>query len=102
MEEFLELIEDIRFTEVDEFYRKKDYIKIKYQELDKSTKEVYKWYFYFQFCLLKNPLKELLWNYLNQEQNMFLSVELDNQYNLFCNKRKRQKQEESEIDNYWE
>ena len=102
MEEFLELIKDIRFTEVDEFYRKKDYIKIKYQELDKSTKEVYKWYFYFQFCLLKNPLKELLWNYLNQEQDIFLSVELDNQYNLFCNKRKRQKQEEIEIDNYWE
>ena len=101
MDEFLELIEDMRFTEVDDFFKRKEYIKYKYQELDKSTKEVYKWYFYFQFCLLKNPLKELLWNYLNGEEDLFFISELNNQYRIFCNKRKRQKQEESEIDNYW-
>lgn len=99
MDEFLELIDEIRFTEVDDLYRRKEFIKIKYQELDRKTKEIYKWYFYFQLCLLKNPLKELLWTYLNEEEDIFLLGNLSSQYDNFCNKRKRQKEIESRFDN---
>lgn len=99
MEEFLELISDIRFTEVDDFYNRKEYIKIKYQELNRSAKEVYKWYFYFQFCLLKNPLKELLWTYINGEEDIYLISNLESAYSSFCNKRKKQKEIESRFDN---
>ena len=100
MEEFLELINDIRFSEVDDFYNRKEYIKIKYQELNQEVKEIYKWYFYFQFCLLKNPLKELLWTYLNEEENIFLTSNLINQYEKFCNKRRKQKEVENQFDNF--
>lgn len=101
MKEFFREIEDIQFTEVDEFYKKKEYIRDRYQELDNNIKQVYKWYFYFQFCLLKNPLKELLWNYVNGENELYFLSELQNEYNSFCNRRKKQKEEESEIDNYY-
>ena len=101
MRKILRIIESIEFTEVDEFYEKKDYIKQKYQELDMEAKEIYKWYFYFQLCLLKNPLKELLWTYINnQEENMYLSSDLSREYRLFCEKRKKQKIEESQIDKF--
>lgn len=98
MEEFLKLIEEIRFNDPDEFFRKKIIIKEKYQKLDRSTKEIYKWYFYFQLCLLKNPLKELFWTFLNEEVDVLFYSNLNNEYRLFCNRRKRQMQEESEID----
>ena len=99
MEEFLELIEDIRFTTVDDFYKRKEYIKIRYFELNRSTREVYKWYFYFQFCLLKNPLKELLWNYINEEKNITLEKNLENSYNNFCKKRKKKQECNNQFDN---
>jgi len=98
MEKFLELIKDIQFTTVDEFYKKKKYIKKRYLKLDEGTKQIYKWYFYFQFCLLKNPLKEMFWTYLNQEEYIFES-ELEHQYEIFCSRRKIQKIIESKIDN---
>ena len=84
MTEFLEKIKDIRFTEVDEFYKRKDEIKEKYQELDNETKEIYKWYFYFQLCLLKNPLKEMLWTFLNMNCDIYFIAEMSNEYRLFC------------------
>ena len=89
MTEFLEKIKDIRFTEVDEFYKRKDEIKEKYQELDNETKEIYKWYFYFQLCLLKNPLKEMLWTFLNMNCDIYFIAEMSNQYRLFCRKRNK-------------
>ena len=98
MDEFLELISDIRFVEVDDFYNRKEYIKIKYQELDLNMQEIYKWYFYFQFCLLKNPLKEMLWTYLNQSEDKSFNLELEHRYKLFCMGRKKQKLEELEFD----
>lgn len=99
MERFLELINDIQFTTVDEFYKKREYIKRKYNELDAGSKEIYKWYFYFQFCLLKNPLKEMLWTYLNEENYIFENI-MEAQYELFYSKRRIQKIIENKIDNF--
>lgn len=98
MTEFLERIKDIRFTEVDEFYKRKDEIKEKYQELDNETKEIYKWYFYFQLCLLKNPLKEMLWTFLNMNCDIYFIAEMSNEYRLFCRKRNKMYESNDEFD----
>ena len=98
MTEFLDRIKDIRFTEVDEFYKRKDEIKEKYQELDNETKEIYKWYFYFQLCLLKNPLKEMLWTFLNMDCDIYFIAEMSNEYRLFCRKRNKMYEIDDEFD----
>ena len=98
MTELLEKIKDIRFTEVDEFYKRKDEIKEKYQELDNETKEIYKWYFYFQLCLLKNPLKEMLWTFLNMNCDIYFIAEMSNEYRLFCRKRNKMYEIDDEFD----
>ena len=98
MTEFLEKIKDIRFTEVDEFYKRKDEIKEKYQELDNETKEIYKWYFYFQLCLLKNPLKEMLWTFLNMNCDIYFIAEMCKEYRLFCRKRNKMYEIDDEFD----
>ena len=98
MTEFLEKIKDIRFTEVDEFYKRKDEIKEKYQELDNETKEIYKWYFYFKLCLLKNPLKEMLWTFLNMNCDIYFIAEMSNEYRLFCRKRNKMYEIDDEFD----
>lgn len=98
MTEFLEQIKDIRFTEVDEFYKRKDEIKEKYQELDDETKEIYKWYFYFQLCLLKNPLKEMFWTFLNMNCDIYFLADMSNEYRLFCRKRNKMYESDDEFD----
>ena len=98
MTEFLERIKDIRFTEVDEFYKRKDEIKEKYQELDNETKEIYKWYFYFQLCLLKNPVKEMLWTFLDMNCDIYIIAEMSNEYRLFCRKRNKMYEIDDEFD----
>ena len=67
MKEIMLEIYFARFTTVDELYARKEEIRKVVQEYDYDTLEIYKWYFFFQLCLLKNPLKELLWNYLAKE-----------------------------------
>ena len=98
MTEFLEQIKDIRFTEVDEFYKRKDEIKEKYQELDNETKEIYKRYSYFQLCLLKNPLKDMLWTFLNMNCDIYFIAEMSNEYRLFCRKRNKMYEIDDEFD----
>lgn len=67
MEEILERIRDARFTTTDEIYAKRVEIREIVQSYDYDTQEIYKWYFFFQLCILKNPLKTLLWNYVIKE-----------------------------------
>lgn len=98
MTEFLEQIKDIRFTEVDEFYKRKEEIREKYQELDDGIKEIYKWYFYFQFCLLKNPLKEMFWTYLNINCDIYFMADMSHEYRLFCKKRNKICESDDEFD----
>lgn len=85
MSEFMIKIKDMRFLNADDFYVKKAIIKEKYKKLDYDDKEMYKWYFFYQLCMLKNPLKTLFWNYLNSKNDN--SKKLNEEYIKFCEKR---------------
>ena len=76
MKELLERIEKARFTTTDEVFNRRNEIRKIVQGFDLDTLEVYKWYFFFQLCLLKNPLKELLWTYI-AKKNLTLKEESD-------------------------
>lgn len=77
MEEILERIKKARFITTDEVYANREEIRKVVQLYDLDTLEVYKWYFFFQLCLLKNPLKSMLWDYLVKEH-----ITLDDELNL--------------------
>lgn len=64
MKEILERIEKARFLTTDELFENKEKIRKEVQDFDLDTLEIYKWYFFYQLGLLKNPLKEKLWEYL--------------------------------------
>lgn len=64
MKELLERIEKARFLTTDEIFERRKEIRKVVQEFDFDTLEVYSWYFFRQLCLLKNPLKEKLWEYV--------------------------------------
>ena len=68
MKELLERIEKARFITTDEVYLNRKRIRKEVQSFDLETLEVYKWYFFFQLCLLKNPLKEKIWDYIVKER----------------------------------
>lgn len=84
--EFMNDIEEIRFATVDDFFQKKEFIKDKFQSYDIYTKEMYKWYFFYQLCLIKYPLKSAFWDYLNGNDNL---PEVSLQYRLFCERRNK-------------
>lgn len=84
MKEFMMAIDDIRFDNIDELFVKKAYIKEKYNKLSFDMKELYKWYFFYQLCLLKNPLKSAMWDYIN---GFDVGSKLNDEYILFCEKR---------------
>ena len=87
--EFMNEIKDIRFKSVDDFMEKRHYIRENVEKLDKDTKEIYKWYFYHQLCLLGQKqfeLKDLMWLYAVGENVEF---DLLLHYRLFCQKRSK-------------
>lgn len=84
MKEFMLAIEDIRFDNIDELFVRKAYIKDKYLSMKQDMKELYKWYYFYQLCLLKNPLKSAMWDYLN---GFDVGTKLNDEYILFCEKR---------------
>lgn len=89
VKEFMNEIIDIRFKNVDEFMMRKEIIREKAKLLNNDYKEMYKWYFYHQLCLLKSKqdeLKDLMWMYVIGEPVEF---DLMHQYRLFCNKRNK-------------
>lgn len=67
MKDILERIKWARFTTTDEVFLNRKEIRKHVQQFDNETLEVYKWYFFFQLCMLKNPLKEKMWNFLVKE-----------------------------------
>lgn len=87
--EFMNEIREIRFKNVDDFMVRKEIIKEKVKLLDRDAKEIYKWYFYHQFCLLSQKyfeFKDLMWMYAIGEPVEF---DLALQYHLFCEKRSK-------------
>ena len=82
---FMDNISDIRFISTKDFYERRKSIRDSFRTLDANSKEMYKWYFYFQLCLLKNPLKRKLWEYLCKEHiDLMLESELSKEYRKFC------------------
>lgn len=90
MKEVLERIKKARFETTDEVYKRRKQIRKEVQSFDNGTKEIYKWYFYFQLCMLKNPLKSLIWDYLIKDNiNASLEIKLSKEYRIYKEKRKK-------------
>ena len=89
IEEFMEQIQDIRFENIDELYSRRKEIKKKYSEKSKDVKEIYKWYFFYQLCIVKKlEIKRLLWYFINDEStDAKLCSDLCKEYRNFCKKR---------------
>ena len=101
MKEDLEKIELMRFTTIIEFYDNIDVFREKFNELSQKGKEIYKWYFFYELCMIKNPLKEMLWDYLNLDEEyiyLYLASNLSREMRNFKNK-KQVCEEQEEIDN---
>lgn len=64
----LEPLEDMFFTDVKDLYENITYIQERFSSLERDYQELYKWYFFYQLCLLKdtkhNPIKSNLWSYI--------------------------------------
>lgn len=86
IKDFMEEIRDMRFIGIDDLFVKKNDVRCKFKELSDEYKELYKWYFFYQLCLLKNPLKSNMWNYVIGENNVIV---LDEAYNSFCVRREK-------------
>lgn len=87
MREIMQNICQITFISFQEAYDKRDYIKEKYANLDVESKEIYKWYYYHQLCLMtskKMGLKDYLWLYIVGKDNV--NDKLQEEYNKFNKK----------------
>jgi len=89
MNEFYASVQGLMFKDVDDLYSKKIEIREKYAILDYSTKQIYKWFFYYQLCLLRNPLKRLLWEFISGSNELLIQLELTQEYKKFCEKRNK-------------
>lgn len=89
MSEFYDSVQGLMFKDVDDLYARKMEIREKYAQLDYPTKQIYKWFFYYQLCLLRNPLKRLLWDFINGSKELAIQLELPQEYRKFCKKRNR-------------
>lgn len=89
VKEFMKEISNLRFLNVDEFMARKEFIRDNVEKLNNDYKEMYKWYFYHQLCMLPQKqfeLKDLMWMYAIGEPVEF---DLLHQYRLFCKKRSK-------------
>ena len=96
MKEILERISEISFISFDEIYDMREKAKVIYQTFDYDTKEVYKWYYYHQLCIMKSSkkdtLKDDLWLYISGKEK--LDESLKKEYEKFDKKRLRIKEKE--------
>ena len=99
MKEFLEIIEDIQFENVDELFVKKAYIKENLWKYDLNVRTIYKWYFFWKMSFIKNPLKELFWSYISRkDSSKDILLDLSLQYRIFCQKRDKMIAEQQQGD----
>lgn len=85
---FVDRVNTMKFINIDDLYAKIDIVKKRYLEFNYDEKEVYKWYFFYQLCLLKfksfkskKYIKDLFWNYINDNCSF---KEIEDIYNEFC------------------
>ena len=83
---FMYEISNCRFMNVDDLFVRKESIRKEFAMFEQSTKEIYKWYFFYQLCLVKNPLKSAIWEYICGKNN---SKEVEQEYAIFCERRDR-------------
>lgn len=80
--------EKMRFLSIDDLFIKKKQVKYAYEKLDIYEKEVYKWYFFYQLCMVrwrnkeKIGIKDAFWDYLNGKASGEL---INSLYVDFCN-----------------
>ena len=86
MREFIIKTMEMRFLDLDEFMRRRKTIREKYKELNQDEREVYKWYFFYQLCMLREPLKTLTWEYTI---GMNVDNRLKEEYNKFLEKKRK-------------
>ena len=58
---------DLTFLGVDDLYRKIEIVRENYQKLDFSLQRFYKWYFFYQLCIVNYSLKSVLWTYITHK-----------------------------------
>lgn len=99
-EQFLKDIVGVDFFDMEDLFKNKELIRKNYQSLTRDYKRVYKWYFYFKLCLIKNPLKDLMWTYISGCN--VSELDLMSEYLGFISKKRaimeKQRREDSEID----
>lgn len=86
LDKFMLKIDNIRFETIDDLYFRRVIIRELYNKLEYNERQVYKWYFFYQLCLLKNPLKKTAWEYINGEN---VEIEFATQYGEFLVKRNK-------------
>ena len=86
LDNFMFKIEHITFENIDDLYSKRDKIRKNYANLELNEKRIYKWYFFYQLCLLKNPLKKIAWEYIIGADR---DIEFCNCYKEFLIKRNK-------------
>lgn len=89
MKEIMGKIGEISFISFDEIYEMRAKARKLYQKFDYDTKEIYKWYYYHQLCIMKSckkePLKDYLWLYISGREDM--EEVLTKEYDKFSKKR---------------
>ena len=76
--EFIE--KRLRFITYEDFCRNCKLIKFIYNTLDNNMKKFYKWYVYSNIFIDEVGKKDLIWNFLNYDDEMI--------YNVLISKRK--------------
>lgn len=87
MEGIIQEIQEIEFSTVEELYEKKDIIREKYKKLDYNTGRIYKWYFFYQLCVLDYDFKSTMWDYICEIAGS--ELRLAHQYRIFKEKKER-------------
>lgn len=77
---------ELQFYSFNDFFKKKDIIKRKYNTLTTKEIRIYKMYVYAT-CFETEHTKDVMWNYLNSIENV--NLEIFNEYGLRNNKRRK-------------
>lgn len=64
MEEEIKEIEGMLFETIEEFYERREEIRNRYKEKEYKEKIIYKWYFFYQVCVLSYKMKSVMWDYV--------------------------------------
>lgn len=64
MEEIVQSLNDMSFETFEDLYERRKEIREKFKKKDENVKKLYKWYFFYQLCILDYKLKSLMWDYI--------------------------------------